>query len=262
MKRFGKLRSALGRRGRALLGRLRGVPPKGSVDFGDLRRLAPLDPAWGFGRGLPIDRVYIEAFLEAHARDIRGRVLEVGDAVYTRKFGGDRVEIAETVGAPGMDAAVDFAVDLAHGSGIPSDAFDCFVCTQTLQFLPDPAGALATARRILRPGGVLLLTVPALSRLAGWEASAWGDYWRFTDHGLRRALAPVFGGANIETAAYGNVLAAIAFLHGLAAEELEAGELQHVDGAFQILVGARAVKVADGPGSLDAAGASDKREGT
>ncbi|MEX2556633.1 MAG: methyltransferase, partial [Actinomycetota bacterium] len=45
------------------------------VDLGDLRRVTPIDPNWGFERGTPIDRVYVETFISAHAADIRGRVL-------------------------------------------------------------------------------------------------------------------------------------------------------------------------------------------
>src|SRR5262249_51767928 len=47
------------------------------LDLGDLRRLTPIDPNWGFERGTPIDRVYVERFVGEHAGDIRGRVLEI-----------------------------------------------------------------------------------------------------------------------------------------------------------------------------------------
>src|SRR3712207_5592488 len=45
------------------------------VDFGDLRRTRPLSAQWGFDRGLPIDRYYIEGFLSANAADVGGCVL-------------------------------------------------------------------------------------------------------------------------------------------------------------------------------------------
>lgn len=66
------------------------TPPRSTFDFGALGP-DPLTSDWGFSRGLPVDRPYIEAFLERHAADIRGRVLEVGDDSYTRRFGGERV---------------------------------------------------------------------------------------------------------------------------------------------------------------------------
>ena len=50
--------------------------------------------------------------------------------------------------------------DLTDAPQIPSDAFDCAIVTQTLQFVYDVRAALATLHRILAPGGVLLATVP------------------------------------------------------------------------------------------------------
>src|SRR5829696_9316780 len=55
--------------------------------LGTLRRITPLSRRWGADRGTPIDRWYIERFLEAHRGDIHGRVLEVKDAGYARRFG-------------------------------------------------------------------------------------------------------------------------------------------------------------------------------
>ena len=63
----------------------------GKIDFGDLRELTPVSEVWGFDRGRPIDRYYIERFLQQHAPDVRGHVLEIGDDTYTRQFGGARV---------------------------------------------------------------------------------------------------------------------------------------------------------------------------
>ena len=60
-----------------------------TVRFGDLRRLSPFSRQFGFDRGQPIDRYYVESFLQEHASSIRGRVLEIGDDFYSRQFGGD-----------------------------------------------------------------------------------------------------------------------------------------------------------------------------
>ena len=53
-------------------------PPLGWVKFGHLRRLTPFNRRWGYVRGLPVDRYYIENFLAGHAQDIHGHVLEIG----------------------------------------------------------------------------------------------------------------------------------------------------------------------------------------
>src|SRR5215210_7162112 len=54
--------------------------------FGSLRRVTPLSRYFGFDRGLPIDRYYIENFLARQAEDIHGRVLEIGDNSYTQRY--------------------------------------------------------------------------------------------------------------------------------------------------------------------------------
>ena len=81
--------------GRAVLGRLkRKVLSHRSrrFNFGDLRRTKPVSSAFGYDRGKPVDRRYIEAFLATNSVDVRGRVLEIGDSAYTRQFGRDRVD--------------------------------------------------------------------------------------------------------------------------------------------------------------------------
>ena len=50
-----------------------------TINFGDLRRTSPIDDNFGFERGTPIDRVYIDPFLESHRDDIAGSVLEMED---------------------------------------------------------------------------------------------------------------------------------------------------------------------------------------
>jgi hypothetical protein len=52
------------------------------VDCGDLRRLTPLSRCFGFDRGKPVDRYYIENFLASRAGDVRGRVLEIADKMF------------------------------------------------------------------------------------------------------------------------------------------------------------------------------------
>jgi hypothetical protein len=67
------------------------------IRFGMLRTVFPTSRVFGIDRGLPINRYYIEKFLARHAADIRGRVLEVADNAYTRKFGGDRVVTSDVL---------------------------------------------------------------------------------------------------------------------------------------------------------------------
>jgi SAM-dependent methyltransferase len=213
------------------------------VRFGDLRRLTPVSTRFGFDRGLPVDRWYIEDFLRRHSGDIRGRVLEVGDDRYTRRFG-TQVTESDVLHVEDGNPHATIVADLAGAEQIESNTFDCVICTQTLLLIFDIPAAIASLERILKPGGVVLVTVPGISRICTGEAELWGDYWRLTTMSARRLLEEVFPAGKVEVEGYGNVLSAVAFLHGLAAEELERGELQARDPDFEVLVAARAIKQA------------------
>jgi SAM-dependent methyltransferase len=198
-------------------------PAPGRVRFGDLRPTRVRSPDFGYHRGGPVDRHYIESFLEQHEADVRGRVLEVGDDSYTRRFGGERVERADVLHVDNVDGAT-YTGDIADGSFLPDDTFDCIILTQTLHLVYDFPAALRTIRRILRPGGVLLLTVPGISNM---DSGEWGSSWyySFTHLALRRMAEDSLAGFESEISSYGNVLAAVGFLHGLSKEELTPAEL-------------------------------------
>jgi hypothetical protein len=221
-----------------------GDPTQSTSDLlGGLRRLAPISRQWGFDRGLPIDRYYIEAFLDRQATDIRGRVLEVEDNVYTRRFGGDRVTTSDVLHVTRGNPRATLVADLAYAPHLSSDVFDAIILTQTLHLIFDTRAALQTLHRILKPGGVLLATFPGLSKVSRDE---WSDswFWAFTTASAQRLFAEVFGAEQIHVATFGNVLSAVAFLHGLAAEELHQEELDHGDPEYQLLIAVRGVKTA------------------
>lgn len=218
------------------------VPRLPLIDLGDLRRLAPVDAGFGTGRGKPIDRHYIEAFLESCSADIKGRVLEVAESAYTDRYGQQRVTQREVLHIDPAHAPATFVGDLADGDSLPSEAFDCFICTQTLQYVYPLEQAAATMQRILKPGGVLLLTVPGISQISPYDREHWGEHWRFTPQSVQRLLASSFEESDIEVQGHGNVLASIGFLHGLACEDLTEAELDHQDDRYPMLVTARAVK--------------------
>lgn len=208
--------------------------------LGSLRRTTPISQHWGAERGLPVDRYYIERFLEEHAGDIRGRVLEVMDARYTERFG-TAVERSDVLDVDAANPSATIVADLTDAGSIPSGSFDCFVLTQTLQFVYDVGAAVREAHRLLRPGGVLLATVPAVSRVDR-KAGRDGDFWRFTADSCATLFGSVFGSGNVEVRAHGNVLAGVAFLAGLAREDLSERELDEEDDLFPVVVTVRAVK--------------------
>jgi SAM-dependent methyltransferase len=211
-------------------------------DLGDLRRTTPFS-TWGAERGGSIPRAYITAFIEQHAADIRGRVLEIASDRYARPFGVDvdRVDILD------IDAANESATivaDFAQAPNVPANTFDCVIVTQVLSWIYDPLAGFQTAHRILAPGGVLLATTPGIARQAPVEKELFGEWWHFTGMSARRVAEEVFGEGNVEVQTYGNVLAAAGSLFGLGQDDVSAEELAAHDPAFEVVVAIRAVKQA------------------
>jgi SAM-dependent methyltransferase len=212
--------------------------------------LQPVDRDYGYRRGTPIDRHYIEAFLRAAGETrsgtepvLRGRVLEVGNDFYTRRYADPALLISsDVVDVDPANEEADFVADLANAPELPSDAFDCVICTQTLLLIYDFQAAVATLNRIISPGGTLLLTVPGIVRTSRSSNDAWRDYWRFTDESVRRMLHSHFSPSQVTVAPRGNVKAAACFLYGLAAEELTVEELEHPDPDYPVVITARARK--------------------
>ena len=201
----------------------------------------PVSRTFGFDRGQPIDRHYIDDFLNAWRNDVRGRVLEVGNNEYTRRFGGSRVTASDVLNVQDVPGTTVVA-DLTRTDNIPDATYDCFILTQTLPFIFDVQAALRNVYRTLKPGGVLLLTVPGISQVSRYDAERWGDYWRFTPQAVQRLLAGLFPESHVTLQTYGNVRSASALLDGRAAHELRPIELTHTDPDYPVLIAARAVK--------------------
>jgi len=218
------------------------TPGVGLVHMGDLRRLEPLTRSFGYDRGQPIDRYYIEKFRSRDAGDISGHVVEIGDDRYTRMFGGEGVTRSDVLDQDHPDSSPTIVADLTRADHVASDSFDCIIITQTLQFIYDIQTAICTLHRILKPGGVLLGSLPAQSPICRYDMDRWGDYWRFTSASVQRLFGDIFKPANVQVEAYGNVLVATAFFYGMAAEELTTEELEFNDRDVETLITVRAVK--------------------
>jgi glycosyltransferase involved in cell wall biosynthesis len=216
-------------------------PALGGVRFGDLHRVTPISRDFGFDRGLPVDRYYIEKFLERHASEIVGRVLEIGDDSYTRRFGGARVSRADILHVHAGNPRATLVGDLTDASVLPENAFNCLIVTQTLHLIYDVRLAVEHLDRALAPGGVVLVTAPGITQI---DRGEWGKswYWSFTAVSIGRLFSDVFGAESVMIEEYGNVFSATAFLHGLAVEELNREDLDPLDHAYPVILGVRARK--------------------
>jgi len=212
------------------------------TDFSVLRRIRPYRPLFGWRRGRCVDRFYIEQFLSQHSQDIRGRAVEIGKNLYMAQFGGNRItraDVLDFVDGPG----ITLCADLASAPAIPDNSFDSIICTQTLMYVYDLRAAVKTLHRTLAPGGVALITLAGITQLAPPSMTGGADdFWRFTRASAHKLFADVFGPENIEVQSFGNVLTAMAFLHGLVADELTPEEFANNDPDYPLIVTVRAVK--------------------
>lgn len=214
--------------------------PWGTFRFGDLAAATPVSNDFGWDRGQPVDRHYVEDFLAQHADLIRGRVLEIGDDAYSRRFGGTQITRQDVLHRKPVPEAT-IVGDLSVSGTLPEAAFDAIVLTQTLHLIYDMPAALIELRRALRPGGTLLVTVPGITPI---DRKEWRDswYWSLTEASLQRMIDEVFGPGSRQVGCYGNVYAACCFLQGLAVEEVDPRLLSTFDSAFPVVIWARAVR--------------------
>jgi len=198
--------------------------------WGNLRRVTPLSTHYGFDRGTPIDRYYVDRFFTARRQLVAGRALEIQTTDHIRRYGLG-VTAADTLD---IDASFrpTYCCDLANAGIVPTGGYDCFLLPNTLCFLRDLDGALREARRIVKPGGAILATVPAFVPLTPDVE----DYWHLSADGWRVVVDRVWAGCRTVVEAHGNCLAAAAAMYGIAVEELTNAELDVTDPRYPVLV--------------------------
>jgi hypothetical protein len=217
------------------------IIPRRPIRF-ENTRTEPISRQFGFDRGTPIDRYYIDAFLYKNSRHIQGRVLEIAGNTYSRRFGSN-VSSYEILHYDNSNKNATIIGDLTKPDTLPVSEINCFICTQTFNFIYDIQKAVAGCYRLLCDGGVLLCTVSGISQISRHDMDRWGDYWRFTDLSIRKLFESVFAKDKIEVVTYGNVFAANAFLQGLAIDDLpDKKVLDKCDSDYQVTIGIKAIK--------------------
>jgi len=215
---------------------------KRNIIFQDKLRTQPISNVFGLERGTPIDRYYIEQFLKKYNNYISGNVLEISENKYSKKFG-TNVSSYEILSYDDSNKKATIIGDLTKLETLPDNKIDCFICTQTLNFIFDVQKAIEGSYKLLKPNGCLLCTVSGISQISRYDMVRWGDYWRFTDLSIKLLMEKTFGTDNVEITVYGNVLAAKAFMDGLSIEDLpDVSLLNQSDEDYQITIGIRAIK--------------------
>jgi len=211
------------------------------VDWYNFRSLSPISTIFALDRGTPIDRVYIDDFLFLNSKYIKGTTCEISENKYCKKYG-QNVDKFEVLHYTKGNKESTIVGDLTDLKTIPENKIDCFVLTQTLNFIYDFQSAIVGIHHMLNNGGVALVTVSGISQISRYDMDRWGDYWRFTDLSIKLAFEKVFGSNNVEIEVYGNVLSAMSFLQGISSEELNNDELFYRDNDYQVTIGIKAIK--------------------
>lgn len=210
--------------------------------FVNLHSARPISNVFGLDRGTPIDRFYIEDFLNLNAALIKGNVLEIGDSTYSRKYS-ENIEKINVLHYNNTNNEATIVGDLSKPETLPDSVFDAFICTQTLNFIFNVKEAISGCHKVLAENGVFLGTVAGISQISRYDMQRWGDYWRFTDLSVKKLFEEVFGDGHVEVQVYGNALAATAFIQGISVEEIfDKNKLMSNDPDYQVIICIKAYK--------------------
>lgn len=196
--------------------------------------VSPLNREFGFSRGTPVDRYYIESWLDQNRALIRGDVLEIAEDTYTKRFGAE--DAVSHILHVNLEKEGVIKGDLETGEGIPQDAVDCIILTQTLPFIYDCKQVIANVYKMLRKGGTALVTTGGITQISRYDMDQWGHFWSFTTASLKRLIEESAFGKNYAVSVYGNVKAACALMYGVAAEELKEEELWYSDEDYPVSI--------------------------
>lgn len=198
----------------------------------------PVSTKYGFDRGKPIDRYFIEEFIGEYKDLVKGHCLEVVDDTYIRMFGGDAVEKADVIDIfVTKQASIHGDLrDLTHV--VKSNTFDCIIITQTLHVNDDFESAIRECYRILKPGGTMLATFPTISPT--WNLKI--NMWRLSVKSASYIFSKYFDKSNVRVMGYGNKESSLLFWTGFAIEDISPSDLEKQDNLFPTLIGIKATK--------------------
>ena len=217
--------------------------PKRKLVFIDIGRLKPISNKFGFDRGIPVDRYYIDSFLDANKNFITGQIVEVSEKFYSEKYHSGENDIISILTYNQNLSELSIFCDLSKPETIPESYANCFICTQTLNFIYDIENSIYSCHKLLKRDGVFLGTVSGLSQISNYDMERWGDYWRFTTLSTQKLFEKYFGVGNVQVFTYGNLSASICLLQGISVNDLPNNDfLDEIDDRYQVIIGIKAFK--------------------
>lgn len=212
------------------------------IDYVNKLPLVPTCREFGFSRGTPVDRIYVENFLEKNKENIYGRVLEIADSTYTKKYGNyEKGFIPCALHIKGWGENV-VQGDLESGEGIEEEAFDAAIITQTLMLIYNLDNVAANIYKMLKHNGCALVTVSGISQISRYDEVNWGSYWGLHKGALINLFGKYFKKENIEVEVFGNVKTSTALLYGITAQELGEEAFTYNDPQYPVIIGVKLIK--------------------
>lgn len=217
---------------------LRNYNDKNIFDFVKSMPEIPISRRFGLEFGTSITRYYINKFVEENSSIIKGVVCEIGDDRYTA-LNSNMVNESYILHVEGKGEGNIIKLNLEiEDASKWAEKFDCIICTQTIQMIYGLKKAIENLYLMLKPGGKAIISASGISQISLADYNNWGEYWRFSDLSMKKALSSCFDKEHICVKTYGNVKSAAALLYGICAEKMESKDLDYNDKMYQVVIGA------------------------
>lgn len=211
------------------------INPSSKFKYGSSNSSDPVSRKFGLDRGHPVDRYYIDKFIQDNKKLITGKCLEIGDDRYSKKYG-QNISKIDILDINIKNKSANIHADLRSAPNIKNDTYDCLIITQVLGMIDNVDNFISECYRILKPNGTLLLTTSAIAPQIDHKLS----YWRFTEQSIKYLLNKKF--KKIEINSFGNAYIGQAIWLGMSQEDINKDLLDIKDIQFQCIVGAIATK--------------------